>query len=271
MYEERFADAIQAGEQVINGPYPLASDFQDNFRVETENNPEMLFSVQQQAGWAESEHIIYTTPRPWGGWDFNEPVQNLADEFEEDDPRRDYSLYEAGDMVDLGGDRGVTEYTTDLSQTGMHFRKYSSWTSGGGLNFDHNIPILRAADVYLLVAEAKIRSGGDGDTEINAVRQRVGLLPVNGATMEDLIHERRVELAGENQRHQDLMRWDKAGIVDIVQIYARGDLHPPNPGLKPSRTFVRPKHYYFPIPQVEIDISNGVLEQSTEWGGTFQL
>jgi hypothetical protein len=53
------------------------------------------------------------------------------------------------------------------------------------------------------------------------------------------------------------MRWDRAGIVDIVQIYGedRGQFDPP-------RVFVRPKHYYFPIPQSEIDISNGVLIQN---------
>jgi hypothetical protein len=66
-----------------------------------------------------------------------------------------------------------------------------------------------------------------------------------------------VELAGENQRHQDLMRWDKAGIVDIQALYAedRGPFDPP-------RNFERPKHYFFAIPQRQIDLSNGVLEQN---------
>jgi hypothetical protein len=109
------------------------------------------------------------------------------------------------------------------------------------------------------VAEAKIRStgAGAGDDEINLVRARAGLLPISNAGMPELIRERRVELFGENQRHQDLMRWDKAGIVDIVKIYGedRGQFDPP-------RTFIKPKHYYFPIPQTEIDISNGVLIQN---------
>ena len=257
VYQERWQDAIQVGRQVIEGPYPLADSFQENFQIETENNPEMLFAVQNKDGWGGSAHKIYTTPRPWGGWDFHEPTQNLVDEFEDSDPRRDYSLYEVGEMVDLGGDRGPTEYTPDLSQTGYHFAKFSSWRESGGLDDDQNIPILRAADVYLLVAEAKIRSSGNGDAEINAVRQRVGLPTISGATMEDLIHERRVELAGENQRHFDLMRWDKAGIVDIKAIYAedRGPFDPP-------REFERPKHYLFAIPQRQIDLSNGVLEQN---------
>lgn len=262
LYMEDFQNVIQYGERVINGPYPLADNFGDNFQIETENNPEMLFAVQCLDGWAGSSYRIYTTPRPWGGWDFHEPIQDLVDEFEADDPRLDYTVFKPGDIVDLGGDRGPTEYTPDLSQTGYHFRKFASWRATGGLSDDQNIPILRTADVYLMVAEAKIRQSGAGagDAEINAVRTRAGLDPINGATMEDLIHERRVELAGENQRHQDLMRWDKAGIINIVDHYQidRGPFKPP-------RNFQKPKHYYFPIPQREIDLSNGVLVQNPEY------
>lgn len=252
---------IEFGERVINGPYPLAPDFADNFTIETENNPEMLFAVQCLDGWAGSSYRIYTTPRGiFGGWDFHEPVDDLINEFEAGDPRQDASFFMPGEMVDLGGDRGVVEYTADVSATGFHFQKFASWRPTGGLNDDQNIPILRAADVYLLVAEAKIRSGQNGDAEINAVRARAGLDPVANATMEDLIHERRVELAGEMQRHQDLMRWDRAGIVNIVAIYAedRGQFDPP-------RNFQRPRHYFFPIPQREIDISAGNLQQDPNY------
>lgn len=257
VYQERFADAIQTGNQIINGPYGLATNFIDNFKVETENNPEMLFAVQALNGFADTPHIIYTTPRPWGGWDFHEPTQELVDEFEAGDPRREATLLMPGEMVDLGGEDGLTEYTTDLSQTGYHFQKFTSWLPEGGLNFGQNVPILRSADVYLLVAEAKIRSGQNGDAELNAVRTRVGLAPKTNATMDDIIHERRVELAGENERYFDLLRWDKAGIVDIVALLAqdRGNFNPPV-------NFDRSKHYYFAIPQREIDVSNGVLEQN---------
>ncbi len=257
VYQENWAKAIEFGSQVVNGPYALAGSYGDNFNIATENNSEMLFAVQCLDGWAGSTHHIYTTPRPWGGWDFHEPIQDLVDEFEANDPRLDYTVFKVGDTVNLGGDQGPTVYTPDLSQTGYHFRKYASWRATGGLDDGQNIPILRAADVYLLVAEAKIRSGQSGDAEINAVRQRAGLPPLSNATIEDLIHERRMELAGENQRHQDLIRWDKANIVDIVALYQQ-DRGP----LKPPRNFQRPKHYLFAIPQREIDLSNGVLEQN---------
>lgn len=257
VYQEAFASAIEYGTNVIEGPYGLAPSFENNFQIATENNSEMLFSVQALDGWDDTPQPIYTTPRPWGGWDFHEPVDNLVEEFEEGDPRLDYSLFLPGEMVDLGGEQGLTEYTPDLSQTGYHFQKYASWRATGGLDNGQNVPILRSADIYLLVAEAKIRSGQNGDAELNAVRQRSGLSPITNATMEHIIHERRVELAGENQRHQDLIRWDKANLVDIAAIYAedRGQFDP-------VRNFQRPKHYLFAIPQREIDLSNGVLEQN---------
>lgn len=257
LYRDNFTKVIEFGNKVLSGPYPLAANYSANFRVETQNNPEVLFAIQSLEGWQDNTHIIYTTPRPWGGWDFHEPIDNLIEEFEEGDPRLDYTVYRSGDVVDLGGSGGPTEYTSDLSSTGYHFKKYSSWNARGGLNMSHNNPIIRTADVYLLVAEAKIRAGQNGDMEINKVRVRSGRPALANATIQDLIHERRVELAGENQRHQDLMRWDKAGIVDIVKLYMK-DLGP----LKPPRTFQRPKHYLFAIPQREIDLSNSVLTQN---------
>ena len=258
LYQERFDDVITAGEKVINGPYPLAPNFRDNFNPATENNPEVLFAAQGSESWSDVEHYWYSTPRPWGGWDFHDPQQNLVDEFETGDPRRGYSLLMPGDMVDRGS-QGMTEFTPDLTATGFSLSKYTTFKADGNFSGDQNVPILRSADVHLLVAEAKIRKdgAGAGDAEINAVRDRAGMPSVTNAGMPELIHERRVELFSESQRHQDLMRWDKAGIVDIVQIYGedRGQFDPP-------RTFVKPKHYFFPIPQQEIDLSNGVLIQN---------
>lgn len=253
--------AVEYGEKVINGPYTLAQDFGENFQVATENNSEMLFAVQCLDGWAGSSYQIYSTPRGvWGGWDFHEPLADLVNEFEAGDPRKDHTLLQPGEIVDLGGSTGPTEYTPGLSQTNYHFQKFVSWRSSGGQDDGQNIPILRLADVYLIVAEAKIRLGLGGDVELNAVRTRAGMNALTGATIADLVHERRVELAGENQRHQDLMRWDRAGLVDIVSIYGedRGQFDP-------SRTFVRPRHYFFALPQREIDLSNGILKQDPNY------
>ncbi len=166
-----------------------------------------------------------------------------------------------GDIIDPGASNGGPQAVpVGLTNTGYFFRKNVSWRPDGGLDNNMNIPMLRSADVYLLVAEAKIRSGANGDAEINKLRNRNGLGNVTNATMTQLIHERRVELAGENERHQDLIRWDKANILDIKTHYAK------NRGqFKPGRNFQRPKNYLFPIPQRQIDLSNGVLIQNPDF------
>jgi hypothetical protein len=127
--------------------------------------------------------------------------------------------------------------------TGYAFRKYTDFTESGDMSQSLNAPFLRSSDVYLLAAEAKIRSGVNGDAELNVVRENApDLLPITGAKMADIMHESRVELAGENERHQDLMRWDKAGLLDIaVRITKLREVL-----TSLSRNFVKPKHYYFP-------------------------
>jgi hypothetical protein len=56
------------------------------------------------------------------------------------------------------------------------------------------------------------------------------------------------------------MRWDRANLIDLRAHYAtdRGQW-------KPGRTFTRPKNYKFPIPQRQIDLSNGVLIQNPDF------
>jgi starch-binding outer membrane protein, SusD/RagB family len=60
-------------------------------------------------------------------------------------------------------------------------------------------------------------------------------------------HERRIELAMEHERFFDLVRWGIAADV----LHAAG-----------KTNFVEGKHELMPIPQDEIDKSNGVLVQN---------
>ena len=103
-----------------------------------------------------------------------------------------------------------------------------------------------------------------------SVRRRAGLPEIHGAGMPQLIHERRVELGGENNRFQDLLRWDKDKIINLDTIFNKPKTASPLPPYNgavviPSRTFQRPKNYYFPIPQVVIDESKGVLIQNPNY------
>ena len=262
VYQEEWAKAIDASTKVTsNAAYKLATGFNQNFELATENNSEILFSLQYETGWTtDNSPTFYHTPQAFGGWGFHEPIDDLVQEFETGDPRKGYSIFSPGDKVNRNAG-GVETFAKDMTRvTGYAFKKYTQFADNGDMSQSLNSPFLRTADVYLLAAEAKIRSGVNGDAELNVVRKRAGLSAITNATMKNIMHERRVELAGENERHQDLMRWDKAGLIDIAAHYkiARGPF-------KPSRNFVKPKHYYFPLPQREVDLSNGTLVQNSNY------
>lgn len=266
---EEYADEINLskardfGQRVVDN-YPLAEDYAAVFAPGNEYLPENLFIMMNDMEWID-EMIMskHRGPRPWGAYGFQEPLQDLVDEFEAGDPRKEVTVIADGEQI-WGGNQYLT-HTPGLSSTGFSYAKYLAWREDGSFNHGLNIPFLRAADTYLLVAEAKIRllGAGAGDDLINKVRSRVGLGSVSAGGMEEIMHETRVELAGENFRHQNLLRWDKAGVIDLVEFYARPEkMIPSDIG---RRKFVRPRNYYYPLPQVEIDKSNNVLVQNPEY------
>jgi len=299
MFEDKFSSALQYGSLVVNDPnYALATHYSDNFTLgNQESNTEILFAVwnknQEISNVPASAISTYFTPRAWQGWGFHHPTENFAESFETaDSARKKATLISVGDslpnqtnMTTIGdGDAyqmfvGMSGASTgrmvpSMSSTGYAIRKYTAFmpSGDGGIDYDLKQPLLRSSDVYLLVAEAKIRTNGAGagDAEINAVRQRAGLLPVSGAGMDQLIHERRVELGGENIRWQDLLRWDKDKLVNLDTIVGRPKTASPLPPYNgttviPGRTFVRPKDYYMPIPQEIIDESKGVIKQNVNY------
>ena len=299
MFENNFAKAIQYGTLVINNSnYALAQHYADNFTLGLqESNSEILFAVwnkdQQIPNVLASAIFWYFTPRAWQGWGFHHPTQNFASEFEPNDSiRKKATLISVGDsvpnqtnLVTVGsGDayqmfagmqgRSTGRLLPSMTTTGYFIRKYTAYMSdgSGGINTNLKQPLLRTSDVYLLVAEAKIRlnGSGSGDAEINAVRTRAGLAPVSNAGMPQLIHERRVELGGENTRWQDLLRWDKDKVINLDTIVSKpkfaSSLPPYNSAVViPGRTFVRPKDYYMPIPQQIIDESKGIIKQNPNY------
>ncbi len=115
--------------------------------------------------------------------------------------------------------------------------------------------VLRHADVLLMYAEAIMAGGAstssfDAVDAVNQVRERAGLSEIEGSLTEDmLLHERRVELAFENHRMYDLVRFGKA-------ISVLGDFAAAN-----GYTFTA-TDLLLPIPQNEINVSNGALTQN---------
>lgn len=260
---ENLNKAIASGKNVIDN-YALAGDYLTLFRIGNENLEENLFLMMNDMSWINQELMSkHRGPRPWGMYGFNEPMTDLVNEFETGDKRKKVTIVSDGEFVSQAG--VMVEHIPGLSNTGHSYFKFMDWVTPETFNHGLNIPFLRAAETYLLVAEAKIRlsGAGAGDAEINALRKRAGLSTISNANINALIHESRMELAGENCRYQNLLRWDKAGIYDLTTFL-----------LKPEKVFpadigrtkwVRPKNYYQPLPQIEIDNSDGVLLQNPDW------
>ena len=74
-------------------------------------------------------------------------------------------------------------------------------------------PMIRYADVLLMMAEACVQTGESGDTYFNEVRTRAGVPTKSGVTLQDIKTERHLELALEGLRFQDLIRWGDAPTV----------------------------------------------------------
>ena len=109
----------------------------------------------------------------------------------------------------------------------------------------NDIVLFRYADVLLMKAEAKVRNGEDGSTELNKIRARVGM-PSRPATLANILEERLLELVWEGCRRQDLIRFGK-----FTGAY---DLRTPLKNESSGYTTV------FPIPQKCIDLNKKLVQ-----------
>lgn len=244
-----YVGAQQLLESIINGGnYSLEADFKDVFY--NESNNEVLFSIGYISDMASDS-------------------QNFSAEWLNAVGRTsgvNYVTADAREALDmLGGDRTALSYRQDgLQPTQFQVVKYLpngdatlgiDPTSTDPTQAGNDWIVLRYADVLLMHVEA-IMAGGN-DTNVAAalnsfqqVRDRAGLTTaVTSITKEELLAERRVELAFENHRWFDLARF---GVANQV-----------------LTTFSDANNYSFsatdlllPIPQAEINLSKGALAQN---------
>lgn len=106
---------------------------------------------------------------------------------------------------------------------------------------DNDIVLFRFADVLLMRAEAKVRNGESGQSDLDAVRRRVGM-PSRPATLDNILRERLLELMWEGSRRRDLIRYGR--------FHKAYDLRQPIESESDAHTTV------FPIPQKAIDLNN---------------
>lgn len=174
------------------------------------------------------------------------PSNLLLNEFEANDPRYKFTVYEEGDNIltapgakDNVANPSVTplKLTADMINMAAStkggavlkrfFRKYNIYEyvrSGfhpGGINQR----IIRYADVLLMLAEceAEVGSPSQAALYINQVRARpsVNMPPVELSNKNDalkaVMHERAVELGGEELASIDILRWRKKGYFPTIK------------------------------------------------------
>lgn len=140
---------------------------------------------------------------------------------------------------------------------------------------------IRLGEIYLNAAEALNESSGPSDAYpyVNEIRNRAGLpaLPAGldrERMRERIKHERRIELAFEVHRFFDVRRWLDAEQSENRPIHSMNiwaGEHMQDPAFYErieveKRVFEAPKHYFFPINQIEIDKNERrLLIQNLGW------
>jgi len=121
--------------------------------------------------------------------------------------------------------------------------------------------IIRFADVLLMGAELGSSHAQD---YLDQVRSRVNL-PSVPVTLDNIKAERNHELAFEGLRYYDLLRWHDAEAafakVKNIPIETGGGATTMTINFRPET------RGFMPIPQSEIDLSNGGIVQNAGWTG----
>ncbi len=114
---------------------------------------------------------------------------------------------------------------------------------------------------------------------INLIRARAGMpdvattftkrgIAITKENLRNLIkNERRIELAFEEHRYYDVRRWMDIGdgfVHGVKTIKNADNTFTYDPTIEAERKLFEPKHYFYPIPQVEIN-RNQLLRQNPGW------
>ena len=294
LYHGDYDEAYEWGQVFVDemyntGDYSLCPTYSDNFTLDGENGPESVFEIQyvedEMSDYGEGNGFtrgtfttILVRPRSTNlgtkaGWGWDHPTQNLYDEFEDGDPRRDVAIALPDE------DEWDNEELNYLGS--LYYNNKYAYSEGGtwpalahASRAPLNYKLIRASDVLLLYAEAALESGRsttNAKWALEEVRSRARANADDSSALpefpnyndytdseEDLRaairHERRVELAMEGHRWFDLVRWGIAYEVMDKDTGTYGSTETDEARAEMA-TFVEGKHELFPIPAEEINLN----------------
>jgi hypothetical protein len=266
---------------IINGGYTLVSNYADLFDWAHQNSSESILEFQYSekvksgdwGGWyifGNFSVIFYGMRNPVGfnsewdaGWSFGTVSWSLENAYEAGDPRKDATIFDAnaadGDYLHAFMNTGY------FNKKWMPRHAYMPTAGSRELNYPCNFPVIRLADVLLMAAEVNLNDnpskalGYFNQVRIRAMGESAAKSSI---TMDDILHERRVELAGEGSRKWDLLRMglDYAKTKIDASFVVPSDA--PNKQDFQGREFNTQTYGMFPIPGSEIrNCNTGVLKQ----------
>ncbi len=275
VYVSAMVDEILASNR-----YSLMDNYADVFDWENENTSESIFEWQYSDGAASNDwggwgirgnfaSVFYGPREPQGdldinpGWSFGTMSWSLVNEYEVADPRFGVTCYDA--------ETNLTSYASGYQNTGYFNAKYmprSAYIAPNG-NIDHNWLVnykdMRLAELWLIGAELNLDVDNAKATDyLNEVRVRAmgESARLTTITLDDVYHERRVELAGEGHRKWDLLRrgldytksmidasWDVPVGIDNTGDFSQGVFETNTWGMLP-----------IPAPEIRL-VNEGTLEQ----------
>lgn len=283
MAKNEYANAKAELDKVrTSGIYSLTSEYSDNFLEETGFNSESVFEIgfsNDSFNWdgdgndyGNNEGNSRTQEYSAIGWRNLIPSNGLIAEFErtssgfaKNDPRFSSNFYRIGDKIN----KDAITLTNDMVQGNLSrfegadekisWRKYTSLYKNNSTFYTGpmNMRIIRYAEVLLNLAEAENELGNSAAAigYLNQIRNRpsvampnypiAGKYPVDSKAeiFKAIVHERRVELAGEQIRNRDILRWRKQGKLTS----------------EPISYFQAGTHELLPIPQVEFSTNASLI------------
>ena len=240
-----WAKVKQYCDLVSSQNYTLLSSYEELFDGNHEGNAESIFEANGNAGgiWAWGSSMFFGTD--WKK--FNIPSNELVKSFTD-----------ANDTQRLAS--SVKFASVNWADTYWPSSNYPFMYKMRKTDGHQNFYIVRYADILLLKAEAETQLGNfaAASTLVNQVRERVGLSPVtitstNG--INQILEERKLELAFEGHRWFDLKRTGKA--ISILSQQRDG-----NGTILPYASDINEDRLLWPVPQAQID-KNQNLTQNT--------
>ncbi|MDR2841045.1 MAG: RagB/SusD family nutrient uptake outer membrane protein [Paludibacter sp.] len=275
---DRSSDCVKMCENIINAGYSIGANYNYLFLADNDKNSsasEFILTIPQdglhlQAYGCMSFVIQAQTLSDYegaglvmgvGGWNGASTRPELYNKFTQGDLRA--MFFSDGHSLDL------TQLNSD-TKIGYGVTKFRNVTSEG-VKGSHNdfvdtdYPLFRLADVYLMYAEALIRSNGNKALAvplINQLRNRASMPSTTGfslpeitlsdLTLDFILDERARELYWEGWRRQDLIRFNKFTSDDYKWQW-KGNIH--------DGSAIASFRKLFPVPEDQLQM-NKHLEQN---------